>query len=48
MLVRAENEEILGELYAVKARMNRDARCDVSVLPAEARTERLNDERKAR
>ena len=41
------NDEILGDRYAAKVRMNRDARYGASVLTAEARTERLNDEREA-
>ena len=41
------NDEILGGRYAVKVRMNREARYGVSELLAEARTERLNDEREA-
>lgn len=43
--VRAENDEILGELYAVKAQMNREARYDVSVLLGEACAEQRNHER---
>ena len=43
-----KNDKNLGDRYAVKVRMNRDARYDVAVLLAEARTERLNDERQAR
>lgn len=34
-----ENDEILGELYAVKSRLNRDANYDVSVLLKEARAD---------
>ena len=41
------NDEILGDRYAAKVRMNRDARYGASVLIAEARTERPNDEREA-
>lgn len=32
-------DEILGELYAVKAQLNREAKYDVSVLLAEARSD---------
>ena len=42
-----KKDEILGDRYAAKVRMNRDARYGASVLIAEARTERLNDEREA-
>jgi hypothetical protein len=34
-----ENDEILGELYAVKAQLNREANYDVSVLLKEARAD---------
>ena len=44
----SKKDEILGDLYAVKVRVNRDARYGVSVLLAEARIERLNDEREVR
>ena len=32
-------DEILGELYAVKSQLNREAKYDVAVLLAEARSE---------
>lgn len=44
--VQAETDEILGELYAVKANMNREARYDVSVLLAAALAEQQDDKRK--
>ena len=34
-----ENDEILGELYAVKSQLNREANYDVSVLLKEARAD---------
>jgi hypothetical protein len=36
---RYEDDEILGELYAVKAQLNREANYDVSVLLKEARAD---------